>query len=324
MMRRLLAIVVAFGLVAMVAVVRAQQSGYVPVVGVLMVSAGPDDPIVEALREGLRELGYVEGRNIRIDFRGAQGHVDRLPHLAAELVQTGVDAIVVGTVVSAQAAKQASGIIPIVILLYDSDPVASGLIESLSRPGGNITGIFARQSDLVGKRLELLRETLPGLARVAVFWDSFSGRQLDELDPAARSLGMQLQLVELQAPYNFKTAFKTVNQKKAGAVMMLFSPEFYMQRSLIAALALKNRLPTVFQNQEYVEDGGLLSYGPSRADTFGRAAYFIDRLLKGAKPRDLPVEQADTFKLTVNLKTAKALGITLPQSILLRADKVIR
>ena len=248
----------------------------------------------------------------------------RLPGLAEELVRLKVDAIVAGTEASVRAAKKATGTIPIVMVMYDYDPVASGLIDSISRPGGNITGIFPRHSDLVGKRLELLKEAVPRLSRVAVFWDAYSRRQLDELEPAARSLGVQLQLIELRAPYDFEMAFKAVKQKKAGAVMFLFSPVFYVQRARIAALALKNGLPTVFQNHEYVEDGGLLSYGPSRVDTFGRAPYFIDRLLKGAKPADLPIEQPTKFKLVVNLKTAKALGIKVPESILLRADEVIR
>ncbi len=210
------------------------------------------------------------------------------------------------------------------MVLYDYDPVAAELIDSFSRPGGNITGLFTRQSELVGKRLELLKQALPGVSRVAVFWDSFGRRQLEELEPAARSLGIQLQLVELRAPYDFEVAFKAAKQKGAGAVTLLFSPLFYAQRAQIGALAVKYRLPMVISQPDYVEPGGLLSYGPRWADTWGRAAYFIDRLLKGTKPSDLPVERTTNFKLVVNLRTAKALGITIPESMLLRADEVIQ
>ena len=284
----------------------------------------PNDGQVEAVRTGLRELGYVDGRNIRIEYRGAQGQADRLPRLAEELVRLKVDALVVGAEPAVRAARQATGTIPIVMVLYDYDPVVAELIDSFSRPGGNITGIFTRQSELVGKRLELLKQALPGVSRVAVFWDSFGRRQLEELEPAARSLGIQLQLVQLQVPYDFETAFKTAKQKRADAVTLLFSPVFYTQRVQIGALALKYRLPMVISQPDYVEPGGLMSYGPRWADTWGRAAYFIDRLLKGAKPSDLPVERTATFKLVVNLKTAKALGITIPESLLPRADEVIR
>jgi putative ABC transport system substrate-binding protein len=198
------------------------------------------------------------------------------------------------------------------------------LIDSLNRPGGNITGVFTRQSDLVAKRIELLKESLPDVSRIAVFWDSFGRGQLDELKPAARLLGVHLEPVQLQAPYDFKRAFNDAKKRRAGALMVLFSPVFNTEHARITALAIENRLPGIYQERYFVESGGMLSYGPDPGDAFGRAAYFIDRLLKGAKPADLPVEQVSKFKLVVNLKTAKTLGVTIPESIMVRADEVIR
>ena len=324
---------VAFATVAIAAA--AQQSGKVPAVGVLMLAAGPHETVVEAFRRGLRELGYVEGRNIRIEHRSALGNIEMLPQLAEELVGLGVDVIVVGALAPALAARQASNTLPIVVAFYDYDPVATRLIESFSRPGGNITGVFGRQSELAGKRIELLRELLPRVSRVAVLWDASSGvgsrgevsrMQHEELEPAARSAGLDLQLIEVRAPYDFQAAFKAAKTKKAGAVMVLFSPVFYSSpwRARLAQAALAARLPTIFQDPDNVEAGGLISYGIDVADTWGRAAYFVDRVLKGAKPQDLPVEQVSKFKLVINLKTTKALGLTIPESIMLRADEVIR
>jgi putative tryptophan/tyrosine transport system substrate-binding protein len=225
---------------------------------------------------------------------------------------------------AARAVQQASGTIPIVVVLSDHDPVASGLVNSLSRPGSNITGVVTRQSELVGKRLELLKQSLPRLSRVAVFWDTYSQRQFEQLKQAARSLDVQVQSIELRTPYDFKAASRHAKQEKAGALIVLFSPVFYRERAQIAALALEARLPTMNQEASWVAAGGLISYGPTIADTFGRTAYFVDRLLKGAKPEDLPVEQASAFKLTVNLRTAKALQLTIPDSIVQRDDEVIR
>ena len=326
-------LVVAFATVATAAA--AQQSGKVPAVGVLMLAAGPHDTVVEAFRHGLRELGYVEGRNIRIEHRSALGNIDLLPQLAEELVGLRVDVIVVGAVAPARAAREASNTVPIVVAIHDYDPVAAGLIDSFSRPGGNLTGVFGRQSELAGKRIELLRELLPRVSRVAVLWDASSGegspgevsRMLhEELEPAARFAGFNLQLIKVRAPYDFQAAFKAAKTKKAGAVMVLFSPVFFSSpwRAQLAQAALAARLPTIFQDPDNVEAGGLISYGADVAGTWGRAAYFVDRVLKGAKPQDLPVEQVSKFKLVLNLKTAKALGLTIPESILLRADEVIR
>lgn len=315
---------VALSLVLLTTTTWAQQTNTIPVVGVLMVSAGPNEGPVEALRVGLRELGYVDGRNLKIEYRGAQGQADRLPRLAEELVRLKVDVLVAGAESAVRAARQATSKTPIVMALYDYDPVAAELIDSFGRPGGNVTGVFTRQSELVNKRLELLKQALPGVSRVAIFWDSFGRRQRDGLEPAARALGIQLQFVELNPPYDFERAFKTAKERGAGAVTLLFSPVFYAHRVQIGALAGKYRMPMMFSQPDYLTEGGLISYGPKFSDTWGRAAYFIDRLIKGANPSDLPVERTATFKLVVNLKTAKALGITIPDSLLMRADEVIQ
>jgi len=302
----------------------AQQPNKVPVVGFLMMAAGPEDGPIQGLRRGLRDLGYIDGQNIRIEFRSAEGKADQVERLAQELAELKADVIVTGAEPLVRAAERAAPNTPIVVALNDHDPVASGLVTSLSRPTGNVTGVFSLQSELVGKRLELLKEMLPKVSRVAVLWDSYSQRQFDALQQAARSLGVRLQSIDLRNAYDFKAGFESARKKRAGAVVVLFSPVFYRERARIAALALKARLPTMNQEESWVMAGGLISYGPTIAFTFGRGAYFVDRLLKGAKPSDLPVEQTTTFKLTVNLKTAKALGITIPQSILVRTDEVIR
>ena len=324
MKRRLLAFTLTLILGFASAAIWAQQPSRTVLLGMLALSIAPNDLLMDAMRDGLRQLGYVEGQNIRIEFRSAQGKPERLPGLAEELVRLKVDMIVAGTEPAIRAARRATSTIPIVMVGYVYDPVASGLIDSYGRPGGNLTGVFTRISELVGKRLQVLKETVPHLSRVAVFWDSFGRRELDEVEPAARSLGLQVVLVVLRAPYDFQTAFKTAKQKKAGAVVLLFSPEFYVARAQIAALAIANRLPIAASTSQYTEAGESLSYGPDNVEAYHRVAYFVDRLLKGAKRSDLPVEQSATFKLVVNLKTAEALGLTIPQSILLRADEVIR
>jgi ABC-type uncharacterized transport system substrate-binding protein len=287
-------------------------------------SISANDSLIEAMRSGLRESGYVEGQNIRIEFRSAQGKLERLQSLAEELVRLKVDVIVAGADPAIQAARRATKTIPIVMVGYVYDPVTSGLIDSYGKPGGNLTGIFTRISELVGKRLQLLKEVIPNLSHVAVFWDSLGQSELTEIKPAARSLNLHVTLMNLRAPYDFQTAFKTAKEKKAGAVVLLFSSRFYVARAQIAAAALKAKLATATGTGEYTEAGALLSYGPEGVDAYHRVGYFVDRLLKGAKPSELPVEQAGAFKLVVNLKTADALGLTVPESILLRADKLIR
>ena len=323
MIRGLITLGVALTLGVVPAVTCAQQPNRTAFLGVLVPAIGPGDPLIDAMRESLRQLGYVEGQNVRIEFRSAQGKLERLPGLAEELVRLKVDVIVAGGDPAIRAAQRATDTIPIVMVGYVYDPVASGLIDSYGRPGRNVTGVFTRMSELVGKRLQLLKEVVPNLSRVAVFGDSSSQRELDEVEPAAHSLGLQVTLVDLRAAYNFKSAFK-VAKKKAGAVVLLYSSEFYVARAQIAASALEFKLPTAAAFSQIAEAGGLLSYGPEAMDAYHRVAYFVDRLLNGATPSDLPVEQSATFKLVVNQKTADALGLTIPQSILLRADEVIR
>jgi putative ABC transport system substrate-binding protein len=311
--------------VALAFAVSAQQPDRISVVGVLLITAGPNDPLIMGgLRQGLRKAGYVEGRNIRIEHRYARGHVEDLPRLAEELVRLKVDVIVVGAEPLVRAAKQATSTIPIVMVVWDRDPIEAGSIDSFNRPGGNVTGIFTRTSELAGKRLELLKEAMPSVSRIAVLWDSFGQRQLELLEPAARSLGVQLHSIEMRAPYDFGAAIKTAKRERVEAMMVMFSPVFYVERARIAALALDSHMPTMYQEDSTVLAGGLISYGPTFQEMWFRAGYFVDRLLKGAKPSELPVEQATKFRLVVNLKTAQALGLTMPQSILLRADEVIR
>ena len=222
------------------------------------------------------------------------------------------------------AAKRSTSTIPIVAALFDYDPVAAGLIDSLAHPGGNITGVFTRAPELIGKRLELLKEAIPNLSRVAVFYDSYGRRQVEDVQSASRSLGIQLVLTELTPPYNYGISFKSAKQKKAGAAMFLYSPAFYVVRESIAQQAVDNRLPVIGYSSDFARAGFFMSYGTDALKTFKRLAYFIDRVVKGARPNDLPVEQPTELEMVVNLKTAKALNLTVPQSILLRADEAIR
>ena len=300
------------------------QANKIPVIGVLMVSAGPEDPIFQSMRAGMLERGYVQDRDYRIEHRTALGHAERIPRPARELVDLKVDVIVVALEPVVRILKGLTSTIPIVIVSYDHDPVASGFVVSLGRPGGNITGIASRIPDLVGKRLEILKETLPGVNRVAVFWDAFSRGQLDKLAPAARALGIELERIELTGNYDIESAYVLAEQRKCAATFMLLSPGFFVRRMEFEPLALKHKLPTAHYDETVVKRGGLMSYGPSNADLFKRAAYFIDRIFKGTMPKDLPIEQEEGLKLVVNQKTAKALGIKIPEAILLRADEVIR
>jgi len=302
----------------------AQQPAKVPVIGVLMVAAGPRDSVVEAFRLGLREQGYVEGQNIKIEFRSARGRADRLPSLADELARLKVDVLFAAAEPSLLAARHATSTIPIVMVANDFDPLVSGSIASYARPGGNVTGVSTLHSELVGKQLELLKEAVPSVSRVAVLWDSFSRGHLKKLEDAARLLNIELLLVESKAPEELAPAFKAATSGGARALVVLFSPAIYVQRSQIARIAVDSRLATIYEEKDYVEAGGFMSYGANYADTFGRAAYFVDRILKGAKPAELPVEQPARFELTINLRTAKALGLTIPASILARADRVIQ
>ena len=281
---------------------------------------------VEGFRQGLRDLGWVEGQNIVIDYRFAEGRFDRLPDLAAELVRLKVEVIVAGPTPPAVAAKNATGTIPIVMYAV-GDPVGQGLVASLARPGGNVTGLsFTVGSETFGKGLELLKETVPEVRRLAVLSNPANASHalaIENVKVAARSLGVQLQLLEARGPEEFEGAFAAMAKERVAALLVPTDPVFFLHRARLAELAAKNRLPSVHSLREYVEAGGLMSYGPSLLDLLRRAATFVDKILKGAKPADLPVEQPTKFELVINLKTAKALGLTIPQSLLLRTDQVI-
>ena len=306
------------------AVARARESGRVPIVGLLITHPPADDPVSSSLRNGLKHYGYEDGRNIRVEVRTSLGQLDRVPRLAEELVRLPADVIVVVNEVALRAVQQATSTIPIVMIGWTADPVALGVIESYRRPGGNVTGFFSMPSELVGKRLEILKETLPGVSRVAVLWDGFGRMQLDALELAAESLDLRLEPVEFRRPEDLAAAFATAKRKKIGAVLMAWSPVFYVDRERVARLALRAGFPTVTDSDVIVEAGCLVSYGFSVLDNFERAGYFVDRILRGAKPGELPVEQIARLVLAVNLKTANALGVVIPESILLRADLVIR
>ena len=305
---------------------RAQRASMIPRIGVLTGAVAEKAPNAETFRQRLRELGYEEGRNIAIEWRWAGGDVSRIPGIAQELVKLGVDLIVANSNAPIRAAQRATKTIPIV-MVYPGDPVALGFVASLGRPGGNITGLTSQSPELDGKRLQLLKEAVPNLSRVAILWDSNQpgGQQrIKDMEPAAPALGLRLQFVEAKNLGEFEGAFAAMTKENAGAVVYSLSPMQFAHRARIAEHALANRLPTFCAAREYVEAGCLMGYSPSWNDLWRRAAYYVDRILKGAKPGDLPVEQPTKFELVINLKTAKALRITIPQSVLLRADEVIQ
>jgi putative ABC transport system substrate-binding protein len=317
------------GLLAAPLAAEAQQAAKVARIGYLVSNLATSPHLTEAFRQGLRDLGYVEGRNLVIEYRDAQGKFERLPTLAAELVALKVDVIVVGNVVTALAAKQATRTLPIVFTAV-GDPVGSGLVTSLARPGGNVTGLSALYLELVGKCLELLKQAVPGVSQVAVLWQPGALPErtekdlLKEAEGAGRALGVRLQFVEARGPADFDRAFSDMTRARAGALTALPSLRFFNERKRLVDLAAKNRLPAVYQVREFVDAGGLMSYGPNPADLYRRVATYVDKILKGAKPADLPVEQPTKFELVINLKTAKALGLTIPPSLLGRADEVVQ
>jgi len=315
------------GLLAAPLIAEAQPAGKVYRVGYLSASSSTANPrILEAFRQGLRDLGWVEGQNIVIEYRWAEGRFDRLPDLAAELVRLKVDVIVASPAAPALAAKNATGTIPIVFM-GAGDPVGQGLVASLPRPGGNVTGLsYGVGPSIFAKDLELLKEAVPKVRRVAVLFNPASPTQhiISEVKDAARSLGLQLQLVEARGPGDFDGAFAAMARERAGALFVVTDPVFSPHRARLVDLAIKNRLPTIFTQREDAEAGGLMSYGPRLSDLWRRGATYVDKILKGAKPADLPVEQPTKFELVINLKTAKALGLTIPPSLLARADEVIQ
>ena len=307
--------------------VEAQQTGKIPRIGYLSsLSASSDSSRNDAFRQGLKELGYVEEKNVAIEYEFAQGKLDRLPDLAGELVRLKVDVIVVGGSTATRAAKNATKLIPIVMINV-TDPVVLGFVVSLARPGGNITGLSNLAPELGGKRLELLKEIVPQLSRVAVLGDPNSpayGPQLNELKLAARALGLRLQPVEVRGPGDLENAFSAMIKAHAGAFMGLQQPTIDILRERIIDLAGKNRLPAMYPNRENVEAGGLISYAADISTMFRRAATYVDKILKGTKPADLPVEQPMKFELVINLKAAKQIGLTIPQWTLMKADRVIK
>jgi putative tryptophan/tyrosine transport system substrate-binding protein len=305
----------------------AQQAAKVPRIGYL---GGASRSAIafrtEAFRQGLRELGYVEGKNILVEYRHAAGNPHLQKELAAELVRLNVDIIVTSGPASTRAAKEASATIPIV-MTFDSDPVASGFVVSLARPGRNITGLSTLAPEISGKQLELLREIVPRLSRLAVLGSSLNpgnARVLKEIEVAAAAFGIKLKYLDIVNPKELETLFRVVRNERAEAVVVLAGTIIIAQRAEIAALAVRSRLPAIYERQEYVEAGGLMSYGVSIVDLDRRAAAYVDKILKGAKPAELPVEQPTKFELIINLKTAKQIGLDIPPNVLARADKVIR
>jgi putative ABC transport system substrate-binding protein len=306
----------------------AQPAGNMRRIGVLSAasSVSPPSPQYEAFRQGLRALGYVEGQNIALEARSAEGRPDRLSVLASELVRLKVDVVVTNGEPAIRAAKAATGTIPIVMAIV-GDPVAPGFVASLARPGGNITGLTNLAAGLERKRLELLKEAVPHASRVAVLRDP-ENQVLDphywqETQQAAQALGITLHSASVRDPKEFAGAFATISRERAGALIVFADTFFTAHRTQIAQLALKHRIPTMHDTRLFVEAGGLIAYGPDVLDLWRHAAVFVDKILKGAKPGDLPVEQPTKFELVINLKTAKALGLTIPPSLLQRADQVI-
>jgi len=280
----------------------------------------------EQLRRELRALGYIEDKNIVFEYRSADDKLDRLPALADELVRLKVDVLLASATPAAVAAKNATRTIP-VVFYGGFDPVALGLVDSLARPGGNVTGFSGMSPMLAGKRLELLKETIPKLSRVAALWDPQnpgSAQQWKESQLPARELGLQLHPIEASSADKFEAAFKEATKARSAALSLMASPFFYSNQKQLADLATKNRLPAIYPREEFVASGGLMSYGSDRTESFRRAAVFVDKILKGAKPAEIPVEQPRKFELMINLKAAKQIGLTIPQSVLYRADKVIK
>jgi ABC-type uncharacterized transport system substrate-binding protein len=302
------------------------QAGKVYRVGFLWDTPAVWPHALEAFRQGLRDLGWVEGQNIIIEYRWTEGRFDRLPSLVEELVRLKVDLIVAPTSIYTAAAQRATSTIPIVFASH-ADPIGSGHVASLARPGTNATGLTIVMSETMAKSLELLKGTVSGLTRVAVIWDPATPSHrpaLKAVEDMGRAMRLRLQALAVRSTTEFDSAFSAIVKERAGAVLVLSTPLFMGGAKQLAQLALTHKLPSMFGPREHVEAGGLMSYSPDRADLYRRAATYVDKILKGANPADLPVQQATKFELVINLKTAKALGLTIPQSILVRADEVIQ
>jgi len=304
----------------------AQQPASPRHIGVLLALFSQESKEAQAFRQGLRDAGYAEGRDLVIEWRSANGDYNRVPELAADLVQRKVDVIVVDTTVATRAAKRATSIIPIVMATI-ADPVGTGLVASLAHPGGNVTGLSMMTTDLSAKRLQLLKEAIPQLTRVAVLWNPdtpYHPKAIEELKAVAPSLSIKLSFVSAQTSEDFSAALSAARRVRAQALYVIIDPYFFNHRMTLLALASKARLPVIYGEKNFAEAGALMSYGPNFGDMFRRSAEYVDKIFKGAKPADLPIEQPKEYELVINLKTAKALGLTIPESILLRADEVIR
>jgi len=323
--RRAVLAIVASGLLAVPLGARAQQAGKIYRVGFLWDSPAVWPHALEGFRRGLRDLGWVEGKNIAIEYRWAEGRFERLDGLAEELVRLKVDVIVAPTSIYAGAAKRATSTIPIVFASH-ADPIGSGHVASLARPGGNLTGVTIIMSETAAKSLELLKEAVPGLSRVAVIWDPATpshGPALNAVEVMGRALGLRLQPLAVRSAAEFDSAFTAIGHERAGGVLVLSTPLFMGGARRLAELAVRHRLPSMFGPREHAESGGLLSYGPDRTELYLQAAVYVDKILRGARPADLPVEQATKLELVINLKTAKAIGLTIPPAVLLRAAQLI-
>ncbi len=305
----------------------AQQAAHVPRLGLLIPgSSAAFAPRIEAFQHGLRDLGYVEGRNLTIAYRFTEGQDDRLPELVAELIRLAVDVLVTDGWAAIRAAQHATTTLPIVMAV-SGDPVREGFVASLARPGGNITGLSFMQPQVSGKRLKFLQEAAPTLSHIAVLWNpdvSLSTLGFKETQTAAQAIGLQLQSFEARSPDEFAQAFAAMTREHADALVVLSDPLFFGHRRQLAELTVRHRLPAMFHLREYAEAGGLMAYGANSNAMYRRAAYYVDRILKGTKPADLPVEQPVKFELVINLKTAKALGVTIPPTLLFQADEVIQ
>jgi putative tryptophan/tyrosine transport system substrate-binding protein len=304
---------------------RGQQATSLRRVGFLLVGLSPESKEVQVFRRELRKAGYIEGRNLMMEWRSAKGDYDRVPALVEDLIRSNVDVMVHDSTIGTQAAKRTTSTIPIVMALV-LDPIGSGLVESLTHPGGNITGLSMMAMELYPKRLQLLKEINPQLTRVAVWWNPdhpFHPRAVEEVKAAAPSLSIELSFAAVRKPEQFAPAFSDITRANAQAMYVVDDPIFFAHRGILLNLASAARLPTIYETRRYPEAGGLMCYGPDISDLFRRAAIYVDRLLQGAKPADLPVEQPTKFELVINLGTAKALGLTIPDRLLALADDVI-
>ena len=327
MIRTVLTGLLAIALLFADSIVQAQQPGKVYHLGYLTNAPAMREDTERIFQQALRDLGYIEGKNAVIEWRFSKGRTDELPHLVRELIQAKVECIVALGIASTRAAKQATTAIPIVMGNADDDPVRQGLVSSLARPGGNVTGITSIASDLAGKRLEVLKETIPTLSRVAILWDSRSpggSAHIRESEAIAPKLKLELQHADIRSSKQLDEAFQTLVNTKIGALVIVTTGMLNSHRAQVISLAVQKRLPAIYTNPSYVPAGGLMSYADDRAARMRRVAKFVDKILKGAKPADLPVERPTKFELMINLKSAQQIGLTIPPNVLARADRVIR